>query len=140
MTENFENSIKKTYKEALLTPSTTPSNSPAGNIFILNNYQPYSVGIVDKRMKWYLNKNNEKETCVKCDLNIDSFEWNSFYIVYAERYINILDQTKLKIYNNLESIKDDVYCDVCRDKLIEEFKRNKKNNLKEISKMELLVI
>ena len=140
MTENSENSIKKTYKEALLTPSTTPLSSPASNIFILNNHQPYSIGIVDKRMKWYLNKNNEKGTCVKCDLNIDSFEWNSFYIVYAERYINILDQTKLKIYNNLDSIKDDIYCDVCRDKLIEEFKINKKNDLKEMSKMELLVI
>jgi len=140
MTENSESSIKKTYKEALLTPSTTPSNSPTKNIFILNNHQAYSMGIVDKRMKWYLNKINEKETCVKCNLNIDSFEWNSFYIVYAERYINILDQTKLKIYNNLDSITDDVYCDVCRDKLIEDFKINKKNDLKELSKMTPLII
>jgi hypothetical protein len=140
MTEISESSIKKTYKEALLTPSTTPSNSPAKNIFILTNHQAYSTGIVDKRMKWYLNKINEKETCVKCNLNIDSFEWNSFYIVYAERYINILDQTKLKIYNNLDSITDDVYCDVCRDKLIEDFKINKKNELKELSKMTPLIL
>jgi hypothetical protein len=138
MTENSENSMKKTYKEALLTPSTTPTNSPSNNIFILTNHQAYSMGIIDKRMKWYLNKINEKETCVKCHLNIDSFEWNSFYIIYAERYINILDQNKLKIYNNLDSITDDVYCDVCRDKLIEEFKINKKKDLKEMSKIDML--
>ena len=140
MTENSESSIKKSYKEALLTPSNTPTNSPGKNIFILNNSMAYSMGIVDKRMKWYLNKNNQNEICCKCQLSIEFFEWNSFYIVYAERYINILDQTKLKIYNNLDSITDDVYCDVCRDKSIEDFKINKKNDLKELSKMTPLII
>jgi hypothetical protein len=142
MTENSESSIKKSYKEALLTPSNTPTNSPGKNIFILNNSMAYSMGIVDKRMKWYLNKNNQNEICCKCQLSIESFEWNSFYIVYAERYINILDQTKLKIYNNLDSCNDDIYCDVCRDKLIEEFKLNKKEDLKYINnkKIESLII
>ena len=106
---------KKSYKEVLLTPSTTPqvtpvnsapnsaNNSPAKGIF-LRDYTNIniSLGIIDRRLKWFINKYNKESICGQCKKGIIQDEWNSYYTVYAERYIDILDRTNIKIYNDLD--------------------------------------
>jgi len=143
----LEKSVQKTYKEVLLTPSTTPNttpyNSPAKNIFLLGSKDGYPMGIIDKRLKWYLNRLETPEngysliegfieersrmcssdTCLKM---IDFFEWNSYYTVYVERYKNILDEQKIKIYNDFNKYEKCIYCDDCKHKIEEEFMETRK--------------
>lgn len=117
---------KKTYLEAALTPVTTPNNSPDRNIFMINPIKP-KIGIVGKKLKWYINKYCDDEVCAKCDKGIICLEWNSYYTVYIQRYLDICDY-KIKIYNDREFVDDRVYCDLCKDKIIEEFKERSTYN------------
>jgi len=126
---------KKSYKEVLLTPSTTPqvtpvnsapnsvNNSPAKGIF-LRDYTNIniSLGIIDRRLKWFINRHNKDSICDQCKKGIIQDEWNSYYTVYAERYIDILDRTNIKIYNDLDKCDNSIYCDRCKNSKIEEYK------------------
>jgi hypothetical protein len=121
---------KKTYLEAALTPVTTPNNSPDRNIFIINSIHP-KIGIIGKKLKWYINKYCDDEVCAKCDKGIICLEWNSYYTVYVQRYLDICNY-KIKIYNDRESVDDHVYCDLCKDKIIEDFKIQKDSDDKNL--------
>jgi hypothetical protein len=122
-----ESHSRKSYKEALLTPSTTPqvtpNNSPSKSIFIRNHtHINISLGIIDRRLKWFINKYNKECICSQCKKGIIKDEWNSYYIVYAERYIDILDRTNIKVYNDLDKCDNSIYCDLCKKDKIEEYK------------------
>jgi len=126
---------KKSYTEALLTPSTTPqitpinsatnstTNSPAKGIFIKNSIDfNISLGIIDRRQKWFINKYNKESICDVCKKGIIQDEWNSYYTVFAERYIDILGRTNIKIYNDLEKCDNCIYCDLCKKDKMKEYK------------------
>jgi hypothetical protein len=122
---------KKSYKEALLTPSATPEtspnnstpNSPDKNIFIRNHSNiNISLGIIDRRLKWFINKNNKESICGQCKKGIIQDEWNSYYTVYAERYINILDRTNIKVYNDLDKCDNEIFCNNCKKVKMNEYK------------------
>jgi hypothetical protein len=126
-----ESHSRKSYKEILLTPSTTPqvtpinsaNNSPSKNIFIRNHGEiNISLGIIDRRLKWFINKHNQESICGKCKKGIIQDEWNSYYTVYAERYIDILDRTNIKVYNDLDRCDNSIYCDLCKKAKMEEYK------------------
>jgi hypothetical protein len=120
-----ESHSRKSYKEALLTPTTTPqvtpNNSPSKNIFIIKDTKIY-LGIFDRRLKWYINKYNKESICGKCKKGIIQDEWNSYYTVYAERYIDIMDKTRIRIYNDLDKCDGCIYCINCKKDKIEEYK------------------
>ena len=126
-----ESHSRKSYKEVLLTPSTTPqitpqvtpNCSPAKNIFI-RNYADIniSLGIIDRRLKWFINKHNKESICGQCKKGIIQDEWNSYYTVYAERYIDILDRTNIKVYNDLDKCDNEIYCDKCKKIKMDEYK------------------
>ena len=122
-----ESHSKKSYKEVLLTPSITPvssaNNSPSKSIFIRNyEYINISLGIIDRRLKWFINKHNKESICGQCSKGIIQDEWNSYYTVYAERYIDILDRTNIKIYNDLDKCDNSIYCNLCKKDKMEEYK------------------
>jgi hypothetical protein len=108
-----ESHSRKSYKEALLTPTTTPqitpTNSPSKNIFIIKDTNIF-LGIFDRRLKWYINKYNKENICGKCKRGIIQDEWNSYYTVYAERYIDIMEKTRIRIYNDLDKCDSCIYC------------------------------
>jgi hypothetical protein len=118
-----QNITKKSYLEAALTPPSSPEN-----IFLKNKQ---NLGIIDIRLKWYLNKINIDETCGECQKGIDEDEWNSYYKLYIIRYIDCKDEMKIKITNDKNNNNDyTIYCDSCKSKIISKFNEDKK--LKEL--------
>jgi hypothetical protein len=125
---------KKTYKEALLTPTNSPNitpnnspnispaNSPDKTIFMIREE---ITGVIDKRLKWYLNYDHDDRMCYKCKKGLEWDECNSFYIVYAEKYKNIFDQYKIKVYNNKDQNNKILYCDKCKYNIEKIFKEEK---------------
>ena len=106
MEEVKTHSTKKTYLEAALTPSTTPNNSPQ-NVYVINN--KIKTGIIDIRLKWYTNNNNDDEICYFCKKGILEDEWNSYYTVYVKRYKNIMNEyKKTMVLDNIDARQKEI--------------------------------
>lgn len=121
MEEETNNPTKKTYLEAVLTPVSSPC---LGSIQSPN--MTGKTGIIDKRLKWYLNDYNPDETCSKCTRGIEDFEWNSYYTVYVKRYKEIINDYGVKIYNDRDTCDNSIYCDKCKKDITERFIEDKK--------------
>ena len=125
----LSSSPKKTYLEAALTPSTTPSTTPNNSVpnspQILSKHRN-DLGVIDSRLKWIMNKKNPDSICSTCKLGIEEYEWNSYYTVYVYRFTDEYNKYKIKIFNDLSTKNmNEVYCFRCREKIINEFKKDK---------------
>jgi hypothetical protein len=137
---------KKTYLEAALTPVTSPvlgSINPLQASPFMIGKKVEKTGIIDTRIKWYINDYNPDETCSKCKKGIEDVEWNSYYTVYVKRFRDIMGEYRVKIYNNhpqknkfnkddpyhvedCELCDDNVYCDSCKKEITDKFMEDKK--------------
>jgi hypothetical protein len=122
-------SPKKTYLEAVLTPPTSPLITPTSSPYILSKGSIHKddEGIIDSRLKWILNKKNEDSVCNMCKTGIEEYEWNSYYTIYVYRFTDEYNKYKIKIFNDQDNIinTNKVYCFRCREKITNEFKKNK---------------
>jgi hypothetical protein len=128
-------STKKSYLEAALTPSTTPTSSPS-NLYVINNQM--KTGIIDIKLKWYTNNNNDDEICYICKKGILEDEWNSYYTVYIKRYKNIMDEYKIDISNDRNTCDKKIYCYHCMTERNKKFLEEKNKLLKETTEMPFL--
>ncbi len=116
-----EKAQKKSYLEAAKTPSSSPMNSPS-NVY----KNKMRIGVVDIRLKWYINDYNPDEICSTCKKGIEAVEWNSYYKLSVVRYIDYNDEYKLKVLDDKDICDNEIYCDMCKDKIINKFKEEKK--------------
>jgi hypothetical protein len=133
----LSSSPKKTYLEALLTPSTTPYTTPNNSVpnspqfssceSILTNKNRTDLGIIHSRLKWGLNKKNPDSLCNKCKLGIEEYEWNSYYTVYVYRFTDEYNKYKIKIFNDMDnSLRiNEVFCTRCKEDIINQFKKDR---------------
>lgn len=125
MEEETKNPSKKTYLEAALTPVSSPCLGSTPSPFMVGKKEE-KTGIIDTRLKWYLNDYNPDETCSKCKRGIEDIEWNSYYTVYVKRYKDIMNDYKVKIYNDRDTCDNSVYCDLCKRDITDKFMEDKK--------------
>jgi len=135
MEEVKTHSTKKSYLEAVLTPSTTPNNSPQ-NVYVINNKM--KIGIIDIRLKWYTNNNNIDEICYFCKKGILEDEWNSYYTVYVRRYKDIMNEYKIDISNDRNICDKMIYCYQCMTEKNKKFLEEKEKLLNETIEMPFL--
>jgi len=112
---------KKSYLEIAKSPVITPINSP-NNI----HKKVIRTGIIDMRLKWYINTYNPDEICFDCKKGIEAVEWNSYYKLSVVRYIDYKDEYKLKVENEKDENDEKIYCDNCKNNVINKFKEEKK--------------
>ena len=122
-------SPKKTYLEAALTPPISPLITPSSSPYIssIHHIHNSDVGVIDSRLKWILNTKNPDSVCNMCKTGIEEYEWNSYYTIYVYRFTDEYNKYKIKIFNDKDNIinANKVYCFRCREKIVNEFKKNK---------------
>ena len=103
-------SSPKSYKQALLTPTTTPTNSPAStppkDIFMIRT--PV------QKIKWILNYNVDNRICSVCQKGLEWDECNSYYTVYEELYLAITGKYVTKEYTDKYTSEKLLFCDKCK--------------------------
>ena len=108
-------SSPKSYKQALLTPTTTPTNSPAStppkNIFMIKT--PV------QKIKWILNYNVENRICSVCQKGLEWDECNSYYTIYEELYLAITGKYVTKEYTDKYTSEKLLFCDKCKKNKID---------------------
>jgi hypothetical protein len=108
-------SSPKSYKQALLTPTTTPTNTPAST-------PPKDIFMIKtpvQKIKWILNYNVENRICSVCQKGLEWDECNSYYTIYEETHLALTCKYVTKIYTDKYTSEKILFCDKCKKNKIE---------------------